>query len=319
MLPASILKNIQSLLDSTESVKVLKKASKQLTKDYRAQTVQTKRGFSTSAEALAYIAARMPATFAAMENVLSNAPIQNVSSILDLGAGPGTAALAAALRWPSCSKFHLIEGDKYMKDISQQIFLHVPEIAHQGFSFQQSNILELPIKQSYDLVLMSYVLNELSNLDQIRAIEIAWTLAIQGIVIVVPGTPKGYEQLMKARDVVINLGGIIAAPCPHNRACPLQVGDWCHFTTRLSRSSSHRNIKGAALPYEDEKFSYIIALKEFLSQHNGRIIRKPLKRSGHITLDLCMPNGIQRKTISKRDKLLYKSANSCQWGDIWFY
>ena len=33
--------------------------------------------------------------------------------------------------------------------------------------------------------------------------------------------------------------------------------DWCHFTQRLPRSRAHKQIKGAELPFEDEKFSYV--------------------------------------------------------------
>ena len=37
----------------------------------------------------------------------------------------------------------------------------------------------------------------------------------------------------------------------------LQPPDWCHFTQRLPRSRAHKQIKGAELPFEDEKFSYV--------------------------------------------------------------
>src|SRR5271154_4822978 len=59
----------------------------------------------TEADALAYALARMPATYAAVTaslNALGEirpdfAPI----SLLDVGAGPGTASWAAAEAWPS--------------------------------------------------------------------------------------------------------------------------------------------------------------------------------------------------------------------------
>ena len=37
----------------------------------------------------------------------------------------------------------------------------------------------------------------------------------------------------------------------------LQQPDWCHFTQRLPRSRAHKQIKGAELPFEDEKFAYV--------------------------------------------------------------
>jgi hypothetical protein len=39
---------------------------------------------------------------------------------------------------------------------------------------------------------------------------------------------------------------------------PLIAPDWCHFTQRLQRSRAHKHLKAADLPYEDEKFSYVI-------------------------------------------------------------
>jgi ribosomal protein RSM22 (predicted rRNA methylase) len=317
LLPLSVQKNIQSLLVASDSTLALKTAREQLTNRYREAGGQTKSGFSSSLEALAYIATRLPATYAAIKAVLSQAPVDDVTSVLDLGAGPGTAALAAALHWPKCSQFHLIEGDSYMKELSQQLLQNVPEISHQQFSFEHSDLLHLSLNRTYDLVILSYVLNELSTHEQATVLQGAWEKALKGVVIVMPGTPIGYEQLMRARDVLIDLGAFIAAPCPHNKVCPLKEGDWCHFSTRLSRSSLHKKIKDAALSYEDEKYSYIIALRDISPRSPGRIIRKPLKRSGHVTLDLCTKDGLQRKIVSRREKVLYKAANERFWGDNW--
>lgn len=43
--------------------------------------------------------------------------------------------------------------------------------------------------------------------------------------------------------------------------------------------------------------------------------RKPLHRSGHVTLDLCTSDGLKRETISKKNKALYKEATKVKWGD----
>jgi ribosomal protein RSM22 (predicted rRNA methylase) len=122
---------------------------------------------------------------------------------------------------------------------------------------------------------------------------------------------------MALRDLLIELGAFIAAPCPHHKVCPLKRNDWCHFSKRLSRSRIHRDIKQASLSYEDEKFSYLVALRLPGVHPTARIIRKPLQRSGHVTLDLCASEGLKRQTISKRDKGLYKAATQAGWGDIW--
>ncbi|MCE3231248.1 MAG: hypothetical protein K0R52_1176 [Alphaproteobacteria bacterium] len=281
------------------------------------QEKEPQSGFFSPHEAVAYIAARLPATFAAAKAVLPHVPLESVTSVLDLGAGPGTAALAAALHWPECKRLHLIEGDAFMSEVSQHLFKGVPEIAHQTFSFQHANLLTAPRDMTYDLVILSYVLNELSAEDQAKVLKKAWDHGEKGVVIVMPGTPTGYRQLMGLRDQLTGMGAFIAAPCPHHDACPLKAGDWCHFSTRLSRPSFHREIKGVSLPYEDEKFSFLVALRTPTPRASARVIRKPLQRSGHVTLDLCAKAGLTRQTISKRDKGRYKAATKVGWGDSW--
>ena len=292
-------------------------AREQLTKRYRAGEGSKRGGFLSHSEVIAYVAARLPATFASIEAVLPHVPLNNVSSILDLGAGPGTAALASSLYWPDCQRIHLIEGDAFMSGISQTLLEDLPELQHRQVSFQKANLLSVSLEASYDLVLLSYVLNELSVHDQEAVLRKAWGSAEKGLVIVVPGTPVGYQQLMGLRDLLIEAGAFIAAPCPHHEKCPLKEGDWCHFSRRLPRSSFHRQIKDVSLPYEDEKYSYLVALREPVPRPSARMIRKPLQRSGHVTLDLCAPGGIKRQTVSKRDKERYRLAAKAVWGDGW--
>lgn len=96
-----------------------------------------------------------------------------------------------------------------------------------------------------DLVTVSYVLNELTDGDR-GALVAEAARAGQAVVIVEPGTPDGYQRVIEARDVLIGAGLRVAAPCPHSGACPIEPGtDWCHFAARVSRSSLHRQVKGA--------------------------------------------------------------------------
>lgn len=315
MLPSFLQSQIRSLVEEVGDHFPLVKAREQLTKRYRTGEESKRGGFTSSAEAIAYVAARLPATFASIEAVFSHVPLTDISSVLDLGAGPGTAAVAAALHWPDCQKFHLVEGDAFMSEISQKLLKDLPAIQHQTFSFQKANLLTQSVDSSYDLVLLSYVLNEFSADEQILVLRKAWEAAEKGLAIVVPGTPGVYQRLMVLRDQLIKMGAFIAAPCPHHKKCPLKEGDWCHFSTRLSRSSLHQEIKNAALPYEDEKYSYLVALREPSSRTSARVIRKPLSRSGHVILDLCVSDGLKRQIISKRDKERYRVAVKLAWGD----
>lgn len=100
-----------------------------------------------------------------------------------------------------------------------------------------------------DLDVAGYVFGELpaGALDSVirRLTDVAPT------VVVVAGTPRGFETVRVVRTLLVTAGRTIAAPCPHARRCPMAGGDWCHLATRLPRSATHRRVKAGDLGYED--------------------------------------------------------------------
>jgi ribosomal protein RSM22 (predicted rRNA methylase) len=101
------------------------------------------------------------------------------------------------------------------------------------------------------------VLNELAPAARESVLQRLWDATADTLVIVEPGTPAGWERILAARRQLIEAGAHVLAPCPHAFACPLQAPDWCHFAERVARSRLHRLAKGADVPWEDEKFSYV--------------------------------------------------------------
>ena len=142
-----------------------------------------------------------------------------------------------------------------------------------------------------------------------------WVRAADTIAFVEPGTPAGYRRILDARAAVIEAGGFTVAPCPHDLACPLPADDWCHFAVRLPRSKLHRRAKGVELGYEDEKFSYAVLSREPVPKAAARIIRQPQVRSGHVHLVTSEPDGIHRRTVSRKEGERFKEAKSAAWGD----
>ena len=117
-------------------------------------------------------------------------------------------------------------------------------------------------------------------------IKRAYDSAQQVLVIIEPGTPRGYKRLLKIRQWLLGWGAHILAPCSHHGLCPIKGEDWCHFSVRLSRSILHRTLKKGEIPYEDEKFSYLIASPHAVEKSQGcRILKAPMERSGHIILE----------------------------------
>ena len=166
-----------------------------------------------------------------------------------------------------------------------------------------------------DLVLAAYVLGELGHPRQLASLERWWEATRGELVLVEPGTPAGFERLRAARSALIDWGAKVTAPCPHDGPCPMTGSDWCHFAVRLTRSSLHRELKGAQLGYEDEKYAYLVVSRAPPPAPMARLVRSPRPHKGHVRVLLCEPDGLHERVISRRDGELYKRARAARWGD----
>ncbi|OTB08299.1 hypothetical protein M426DRAFT_316929 [Hypoxylon sp. CI-4A] len=153
--------------------------------------------------------------------------------------------------------------------------------------------------------------------------------------------------------------GMIIAPCTNHKECPMYLTpglsggrkDFCHFSQRFIRPPFLQKVLGAThRNHEDINFSFVaiqrgslpntetVAVPEqggsvtdraFKGYENAeekpnplslpRNILPPLKRRGHVTLDLCTPTGnIERWTIPKSfSRKAYHDARKAKWGDLW--
>ncbi|KAF5021731.1 hypothetical protein F66182_6232 [Fusarium sp. NRRL 66182] len=148
--------------------------------------------------------------------------------------------------------------------------------------------------------------------------------------------------------------GHVVAPCTNQRECPMYQTtgkakgrkDFCHFNQRFVRPGFYNRMLGnSANNQGDVEFSYV-AIRRGVAKEgsvNGkeatdqafegyedsdskpcmqnlpRTIMPPLKRKGHVTLDLCTPEGkLERWTVPKSySRLAYHDARKLQWGDLW--
>ncbi len=112
-LSAELLDAIQRETDKVDRRK-LAQATAQLTEHYKAADFSSP-AVASEAHRAAYLAVRFPATYAAIRRVFAEiklrAPQQEIASLLDLGAGPGTALFAAAEQFPQLQQATLIESD----------------------------------------------------------------------------------------------------------------------------------------------------------------------------------------------------------------
>lgn len=272
-------------------------------------------------DALAYTLTRSPATYAAVHNTLERlrerAPGFVPNSVLDLGAGSGAASWAAAALWPE-ARLTQLDQNRPLLDLGRKLASEAPAAALRNAQQHVGDLTQPGTLPEADVVLVSYMLAELNSTQLEQIIKPAWEHTTGALVLVEPGTPAGYRRILRARDLLLAQGARILAPCPHERACPLTPPDWCHFAQRVERSRDHRLLKGADLPYEDEKFSYLVAVREafFTPAAHGRILARPATDAALIQIKLCSVEGaLEPVRVSRRDKEAHKRAKKKSWGD----
>lgn len=269
--------------------------------------------YLTTEEKNAYLKVRMPATSAAIKKVFglifSKVNPNEINSYLDCGAGPGSSLLALNQLGVKLAKMVFYERDIELMSLGKGLF---PEQAN---SYVQRDLHSLEPFENADLVSFCYSYNELDSNARKGALKRAFDATNQVLVVIEPGTPKGYKNILEVRAFLIEMGGYVLAPCPHNKPCPLQAPKWCHFSVRLERDEVHMQLKGADLPYEDEKFSYVVVSKKEYPTNFDRILHTPNKRKGMVEVELCTKNGVQKKIFTKSKNFNYKEIKKLNWGD----
>lgn len=318
-LPDDLQQALTDALASTHT-RGMTRTAEDLSKRYREGHALNKKTFLHSAEDVtAYAAYRMPSTFAALTATLTEVsnrlPTWQPQTLLDIGAGPGTAMWAATTVWPGLSTITLLERDQHMIRLGQTLTRSARLPVRQRARWQRTDVNTAWEAAPHDLITGSYMLGELPHDKHEQFIEQLWSYTKGILLIVEPGTPRGFALIRTARTQLIQLGATIIAPCPHQDRCPMPENDWCHFSQRLSRSRLQRNLKGGTLAYEDEKFSYVAASRLPGQPIQARILRHPQKRSGHVHLELCTPQGLQHEVISRSAGPRYRLAQDAQWGD----
>lgn len=281
-------------------------AAHRLSEDYR-KTGSSRIG--SPLEAAAYASSRMPATFAALSAAFREVDVK-IESVLDLGAGTGAAGWAAKTHFGDSVQVTAVEPNEMLRRLGAGF---CSDFHWRGGDYR--NLSGLP---GHDLVVFGYSLGEAVPAVALEVLERAYLLANKALVIVEPGVPISFRQLLRARDRLIELGATIAAPCPHANPCPLAEDDWCHFAVRTERSRLHKLLKGGQAGFEDEKFSYLVALRSpSAGPPYGRILRHPRIEPKSITLKLCTPVGLTGPRIPANDKSQAKAARKASWGERW--
>jgi ribosomal protein RSM22 (predicted rRNA methylase) len=276
---------------------------------------------ASEADALAYALARMPATYAAVTaslNALGEImPHFAPKSLLDVGAGPGTATWAAAEAFSSLQSFTMLDANRALRTLALQLGAGSMRLRDVNYQLGQARAA-LADAAAADLVVASYMIGELNDAERKPLTDLMWAKTRDTLLIVEPGTPAGFARIIAVREQLIGSGAHVAAPCPHDGKCPLVSPDWCHFTQRLPRSRAHKQIKGAELPFEDEKFSYVALTRAPVAPRPARVLAQPVVAKAAVTAKICTDQGVARVMAPRRDKMAYARFRKYNWGDAIF-
>jgi ribosomal protein RSM22 (predicted rRNA methylase) len=308
----------------------------------------TSRPITSQLDALAYGLARMPATFAANAAVFARLaeamPDFAPASLLDVGAGPGTASWAAASRWPSVKMVTMVDHNPALRALARRLADSEPMLTADIVAGDAGTD-----GAHADLVVASYVLAEMAEADAVRTARDLWPRAEQALVLIEPGTPAGFRRIRAARAALIEAGAHVAAPCTHDNACPMagsvgasrsdnqisvgasrsdnqisvgasrsdnQISDWCHFSQRLPRRRDHMQLKAATVPFEDERYSYVALTRDVPPPRTARILSPPLEEKPGLAFELCDKGGRSGRFVPVRDRDEIRRVRRKGWGDL---
>lgn len=286
----------------------LQNVAHRISKSYNEGSLNGARVVINDVDALVYALSRMPATYGAIATALKyvrQITAFNPQTALDIGAGTGAAAFACG-----CKDITCVEREPAMRKLGEELLKEcgIDSVWIEG----DMRCTHMPHAQ---LVILSYALNELKQSELDAVLLRLWELTDGILLIAEPGTPSGYSVILRAREIIGVAGANIIAPCPDIATCPLEKDDWCHFTCRISRSKTHKALKGGDVPYEDEKFSYIAFSRFDTSRAQARILRHPFIEKGVISLSLCTQSGVERIKVRKTEPTIFKAARKSSCGD----
>jgi ribosomal protein RSM22 (predicted rRNA methylase) len=74
-------------------------------------------------------------------------------------------------------------------------------------------------------------------------------------------------------------------------------------------------LKGAEVPFEDEKFSYVVLARTAVARPGARVLAQPGVGKVAVTAKLCTREGLVVENVPRRAKPDYARARRWRWGD----
>lgn len=317
-LPAALAAAADALMEGA-SRRDLAERSAKVSSTYRAGGTSAS-AIAGAADAAAYVISRLPATYAAVTAVLDEiceaAPDFAPRSLLDAGAGPGGASWAVLEAWPGVERASLLDSSPVFLEMARRLAAGGPDVLARAEMLRGDLTAPGEGWPKADLVITSYALAEIAPQRLDAAVDGLWAACEGVLAIIEPGTPAGSARVLAMRERLIAAGGVVVAPCPHDRACPLAAPNWCHFAQRLPRRRDHRLAKGAEAPFEDEKYAYVAVARPHvaLAERLARVLAPPRSAKPGLDFELCGPQGLEHRFVAKRNRAAFAAHRRLRWG-----
>jgi SAM-dependent methyltransferase len=251
----------------------------------------------------AYLLFYWPVSYAQAREALGELASRS-RSVLDLGSGPAPMAFAAL----DAGAAEVTAADRSKPALALARALATE--AGEALATREWDPLRKapPPEGKYDLITLGHVLNELYGTGD-EAVKPRAALLEQALaqvkpggslVVLEPALRETSRLLLKVRDVMVEKGYAIRAPCLYRGACPALVkeSDWCHAERSWPMPGVVEDIaKAAGLHKESLKMSYLVlapageAWPEPRPERLFRIVSESLEGKGRQRFIGCGPEG----------------------------
>ncbi|MDO8445959.1 MAG: small ribosomal subunit Rsm22 family protein [Deltaproteobacteria bacterium] len=244
--------------------------------------------------------------------------------ILDIGSGPGTATLGALDFFSIKEKRPILEFTavdpvaENLRDAEALFKDRGPKEATLTTLKSGIERIEAHIKGSFDIIILSNLLNEVAHNDAERIhkrVEILKGLINRFLsfdgscIIIEPALRETSREMLMVRDGLLDEGLHIYSPCLTGDKCPAldNPKDWCHEDVPWEPPAIVKEVDQlTGLRKDSLKFSYLILREDDLSladicgEDSYRVVSEPLISKGKMEFYVCGKEG--RRLIARLDK-----------------
>jgi ribosomal protein RSM22 (predicted rRNA methylase) len=247
---------------------------------------------------------------------------------LDLGTGPGAAiwslATFLASEYPDVrlrtTALDNVQGNldtvtRFSKSLKRQLS---PEALDVTTHRRQLPKLDLPASETFDLITLMNVVNELpEDADTSLISALRERLTEQGAAIMIePSAKEPSRRALRFRDRMVEHGFTVYSPCTRTGGCPalLDDDDWCHTAFEWERPDFIRAIDDLTGNLRlTLKSTYAVFVRQDLNLSDllqgyrdytaaGRVVSDLFKEKGRARSFVCNQRGRKEYLWMKRDK-----------------